>query len=136
MAAALAGEDHVRSMSSRRVSSFRSGSKRSWALTSFKEVWTGQGDVFLKSGRANDEEELKWVAIKRLPTFDRLRKGMLKQVLEDGKVNYEEVDVTNLGMEEKKNLMESMLKVVEEDNEQFLRRLRDRTDRCVSLSVV
>ena len=59
----------------------------------------------------NDEEELKWAAIERLPTFDRLRKGMLKQVLEDGKVNYEEVDVTNLRMEEKKNLMESVLKV-------------------------
>ncbi|KAL5568890.1 hypothetical protein UlMin_025465 [Ulmus minor] len=129
MAAALAGEDHVRSMSSRRVSSFRSGSKRSWASTSFREVWTGQGEVFQRSGRENDEEELKWAAIERLPTFDRLRKGMLKQVLDDGKVNYEEVDVTNLGMEEKKNLMESMLKVVEEDNEQFLRRLRDRTDR-------
>ena len=67
--------------------------------------------MFLKSGRANDEEELNWAAIERLPTFDRLRKGMLKQVLEDGKVNYEEVDVTNLRMEEKKNLMESVLKV-------------------------
>ena len=81
--------------------------------------------MFLKSGRENDEEELKWAAIERLPTFDKLRKGMLKQVLEDGKVNYEEVDVTNLRMEEKKNLIESMLKVVEEDNEQFLRRLRE-----------
>ncbi|KAM4108793.1 hypothetical protein ACB094_03G072200 [Castanea mollissima] len=32
-------------------------------------------------------------------------------------------------MQDKKLLMESFLKVAEEDNEKFLRRLRDRTDR-------
>ncbi|XP_050243453.1 ABC transporter G family member 34-like [Quercus robur] len=62
-------------------------------------------------------------------TYDRLRKGMLTQVLDNGKVVHDEVDVTNLGMQDKKLLMESILKVTEEDNEKFLRRLRDRTDR-------
>ncbi|KAF3943654.1 hypothetical protein CMV_029807 [Castanea mollissima] len=78
-----------------------------------------------------DEEELRWAAIERLPTYDRLRKGtpMLTQVLANGKVVHDEVDVTNLGMQDKKLLMESFLKVAEEDNEKFLRRLRDRTDR-------
>lgn len=128
MAAALAGDELVRSMSSRRAS-FRSGSKGNWASTSFREVWTGQPDVFQKSGREDDEEELKWAALERLPTYDRLRKGFLKQVLDNGRVGYEEVDVTNLQMQDKKHLMESILKVVEEDNEKFLRRLRERTDR-------
>ncbi|KAL5545906.1 hypothetical protein UlMin_005593 [Ulmus minor] len=54
---------------------------------------------------------------------------MLRQVLDNGRVVHDEVDVTNLGMQDKKQLMESILKVVEEDNEKFLRRLRDRTDR-------
>ncbi|KAH7553398.1 hypothetical protein JRO89_XS12G0007300 [Xanthoceras sorbifolium] len=56
-------------------------------------------------------------------------KVVLRQVLDNGKVVHGEVDVTNLGMQDKKQLMESILKVVEEDNEKFLRRLRDRTDR-------
>ncbi|KAI6697885.1 hypothetical protein NL676_018004 [Syzygium grande] len=127
MASALAGDDLARSTSSRR--SWASGSHRSWASTSFREVWNAPPDVFARSGRQDDEEELRWAAIERLPTYDRLRKGMLKQVLETGRVVQHEVDVTNLGMQDKKQLMESILKVAEEDNERFLRRLRDRTDR-------
>ncbi|RVW88033.1 Pleiotropic drug resistance protein 2 [Vitis vinifera] len=88
------------------------------------------GDDLARSSRKeDDEEELKWAAIERLPTFERLRKGMLKQVLDDGKVVHEEVDFTNLGMQERKHHIESILKVVEEDNEKFLLRLRERTDR-------
>jgi uncharacterized membrane protein len=67
--------------------------------------------------------------VRATPTYDRLRKGFLKQVLDNGRVGYEEVDVTNLQMQDRKHLMESILKVVEEDNEKFLRRLRERTDR-------
>lgn len=124
MASALAGDDLARSTSSR----------RSWASASFREVWTAPPDVFNRSGREDEEEELRWAAIERLPTFDRLRKGVLTQVLDNGRVVHGEVDVTKLGMQDKKQLMESILKVVEDDNEKFLRRLRDRTDRSASLS--
>jgi hypothetical protein len=65
MAASLAGDELVRSMSSRRAS-FRSASKGNWASTSFREVWSGQPDVFQKSGREDDEEELMWAALERL----------------------------------------------------------------------
>ncbi|XP_050121835.1 pleiotropic drug resistance protein 2-like isoform X1 [Malus sylvestris] len=126
MAAALAGDDLARSTSQR---SWGSGSKRSWASTSFREVWQAPPDVFNRSGRQDEEEELRWAAIERLPTYDRLKRGMLRQVLDSGKVVTDEVDVTRLGMQDKKQLMESILKVVEDDNEKFLRRLRDRTDR-------
>ena len=54
---------------------------------------------------------------------------MLKQVLDNGRIGYEEIDVTNLGVQDKKHLIESLLKVAEEDNEKLLRRIRDRTDR-------
>ncbi|KAM4078556.1 hypothetical protein ACB094_09G046900 [Castanea mollissima] len=117
MAVALPGDEVTRSTSSRR---------------SFREVWTTPGpDVFCRSSggsKGEDEEELKWAALERLPTYDRLRKGMLRQVVGSGKV-VQEVDVTNLGIQDKKRLMESILKVAEEDNEKFLRRLRNRTDR-------
>lgn len=120
MASALAGDDLARSTSSR----------RSWRSTSFREVWAPPPDVFNRSGRQeNDEEELRWAAIERLPTYDRLRKGMLSQVLDNGRVVQNEVDVAHLGIQDKKQLMESILKVAEEDNEKFLRRLRNRTDR-------
>ncbi|KAJ0102720.1 hypothetical protein Patl1_05926 [Pistacia atlantica] len=133
MATALAGDDLAREFSnrsmSRRMSLTSSASKRGWASASIREVWNNPTDVFQKSGREEDEEELKWAAIERLPTYNRLTKGLLRQVLDDGKINYEEVDVTNLGMHDKKHLMESILKVVEDDNEKFLLRLRERTDR-------
>ncbi|KAG5553360.1 hypothetical protein RHGRI_011287 [Rhododendron griersonianum] len=133
--AALSRDDLTRSSSSRR--SFASGSRRSWASTSFREAWQGQLDVFgramSRSGRQDEEEELRWAAIERLPTYDRLRKGMLNRVLDDGKIVQGEVDVTKLGNQEKKLLMDSVLKTAEEDNERFLQRLRDRTDRMTLL---
>ncbi|XP_010244008.1 PREDICTED: pleiotropic drug resistance protein 2-like isoform X2 [Nelumbo nucifera] len=120
MASALAGDDLVRSSSSR----------RSWGSTSFREVWSAPPDVFSRSGRhGDDEEELKWAAIERLPTYDRLRRGMLTQVLDNGRVVRNEVDITKLGVDDKKLLMDSILKVVEDDNEKLLLRLRERTDR-------
>ncbi|KAI6669865.1 hypothetical protein NL676_004750 [Syzygium grande] len=119
-AAALAGDDLMRQTSSRR-------SSRS---VSVREMWTAP-DVFQRSIRqvVDDEEELRWAAIERLPTYDRMRKGILTQVRSNGRLVHDEVDVTKLGAQDKKVLMESILKVVEEDNEKFLRRLRDRTDR-------
>lgn len=76
-----------------------------------------------------EEEELRWAAIERLPTYERMRKGIIRQVMENGRVVEEVVDVTTMGFMERKELMERMVKVVEEDNEKFLRRMRERTDR-------
>ncbi|KAJ9181423.1 hypothetical protein P3X46_009555 [Hevea brasiliensis] len=117
MAAVIAGDDLARSSTGSRRSF---GSRRSWT----------QPDVFNRCmRREEDEEELRWAAIERLPTYDRMRKGMLRQVLDNGKVIQNEVDIRNLGMEDKKQLMDSILKDAEGDNEKFLRRLRDRIDR-------
>ena len=99
------------------------------ASGSIREAWNANENVFSRSERQDDEEELRWASIERLPTYDRLRKGVMKQVLENGRVVHDEIDVTNLGMQDKKQLMESILKIVEEDNEKFLTRLRLRTDR-------
>ncbi|KAM6595315.1 hypothetical protein CsatA_005839 [Cannabis sativa] len=122
MAASLAGDDLSRQTSSR----------RSWRSGSVREMWNAP-DVFQRSARQmtveEDEEELRWAAIERLPTYDRMRRGMLSQVMSNGKMRSEEVDVTKLGSQDKKLLMESILRVVEEDNEKFLKRLRARSDR-------
>ena len=115
-----AGDEHRNSASSHRSS--LSGS--------FREMWQPQPDVFSQSSRRmDDEEELRWAAIERLPTLERLTKGVMKQVLDDGKVVSREIDVTRIEYSTRKQLMNSMLKVVEVDNEKFLMRLRQRMDR-------
>ena len=120
MASAFADDDlSARSMSNGRGS----GSSR------FREILQSSPEVFDRSQRHDTEEDLMWAAIEQLPMYDRLTKGMLRKVADNGKVVLDEVDVTKLGEQHKKQLMESILKVVEEDNENFLRRLRDRTDR-------
>lgn len=134
MATVLAEDDLARTLSNARSmsqkGSLTSRSKRSRASGSFGEAWSNPGDVFARNGREEEEEEdLKWAAIERLPTYDRVRKTMLKQVFDDGRVGYEEVDVQDIGVRDRKNLLESVLKFVEEDNEKFLSRLRERTDK-------
>lgn len=116
MAAGIGGEEMGRRASSSRRSS---------------EIWYSPGDVFSGSGRMEEEEdeEVRWAAMERLPTYDRMRKVILRQVLENGSVINEERKATDLGFRERKRLIESMLKVIEEDNEKFLRRIRERSDR-------
>ncbi|KDP36995.1 hypothetical protein JCGZ_06051 [Jatropha curcas] len=84
-------------------------------------------DVFSRSSRDEDDEEaLKWAALEKLPTYDRLRKGIL---LSASKGVASEIDVDNLGFQERKLLLERLIKVAEEDNEKFLLKLKNRIDR-------
>ncbi|KAL3840932.1 hypothetical protein ACJIZ3_025523 [Penstemon smallii] len=73
----------------------------------------------------DDEEALKWAALERLPTYDRLTKGLL--LGSNGGTN--EIDIRNLGFQERKDLLQRLLKVADEDNEKFLLKLRERIDR-------
>ncbi|KAI9153582.1 hypothetical protein LWI28_013428 [Acer negundo] len=114
MAAALTGDDLARSLSSR-------------------EAWNEPSGVFKQSEREDDEEVQRWVAYERLPTYDRLKKGVLWKILDYGEVVHDEVDVTKLSIQDKKQLKDSILKGLEEDNDKFLRRLRDRIDRMTLL---
>ena len=90
-------------------------------------IWRDTGfNVFSRSLREEDDEEaLKWAAIERLPTYSRVRKGLL--TTSNGETS--EVDIPKLGYEERKNLMERLIKDTEEDNESFLLKLRQRLDR-------
>lgn len=87
-------------------------------------IWrTRSANIFLQSSRGeDDEEDLKWASLEKLPTFDRLRKGLLKDT-------HELVDVENLGFQERKNLIERLVRIADEDNEQFLLKLKGRLDR-------
>ncbi|XP_057422907.1 pleiotropic drug resistance protein 1-like isoform X2 [Lotus japonicus] len=82
-------------------------------------------DIFSTSEREDDEEALKWAAIERLPTYLRIRRSILNNP--EGKGI--EVDIKQLGITERKILLERLVKIAEDDNEKFLLKLRERIDR-------
>ncbi|XP_073136046.1 pleiotropic drug resistance protein 1-like [Henckelia pumila] len=115
--------DIYKASSSLRASGRQAGS--SFRVNS-SNVWRNTGiEVFSRSSRDEDDEEaLKWAALEKLPTFDRLRKGLLL-----GSKGANEIDVQNLGFADKRNLVDRLVNTVDEDNEKFLLKLRNRIDR-------
>ncbi|KAA8525358.1 hypothetical protein F0562_007224 [Nyssa sinensis] len=97
------------------------------ARLSSSNIWRNSAmEVFSRSSREEDDEEaLKWAALEKLPTYLRIRRGILTE--EEGKTR--EIDIKNLGLLERKNLLERLMKVAEEDNEKFLLKLKERIDR-------
>jgi hypothetical protein len=89
--------------------------------------------VFHRSVDDDDEENLKWAALEKLPTYDRVRRAIIRHVV-DGDEEREggnkfvsnEVDISKLSLRDRKVLLDQIFRVVEEDNERFLNRLRDR----------
>ncbi|XP_019254763.1 PREDICTED: pleiotropic drug resistance protein 3-like [Nicotiana attenuata] len=74
---------------------------------------------------------LAWAAIERLPTFDRLRSSVFEEINGD-EVNGKSTrvaDVTKLGALERHAFTEKMIKHIEHDNLQLLRKIRKRIDK-------
>lgn len=112
-----------------------SASRRSWlssGAASISRSLRDPDDPFRKSaasrGDDGDEENLRWAALEKLPTYDRMRRGIIRKVLDDGKHAPDEVDIFNLNPRDGRELMDRVFKAVEDDNERFLRRFRDRLD--------
>ena len=97
-------------------------------------IWRSGGvEAYSKSsGDEDDEEALKWAALEKLPTFNRLKKGLL--TTQEGETS--EIDIHHLGLHERKILIDRLLKIPEEDNEKFLLQLRNRIDRYILLLVL
>ncbi|OMP00183.1 pleiotropic drug resistance protein 1-like protein [Corchorus olitorius] len=72
-----------------------------------------------------DEDALKWAALERLPTFDRVKKGLLL----GSRGRTSEIDVKRLDLHDRNKIMERLVKDTEEENEKFLLKLRNRIDR-------
>ncbi|KAI4337356.1 hypothetical protein L6164_015784 [Bauhinia variegata] len=101
-----------------RVASARIGSSSIWR-SSAVDVFSGS------SRRDDDEEDLMWAAIEKLPTYLRMTRGILAEAEGESK----EIDIYKLGPLQRKNIVERLVKIAEEDNEKFLLKLRDRIDR-------
>lgn len=122
------GTDIYKASSSIRLGSLRAPSGRTSSLISTSNsLWRNTSmDAFSRSSREEDDEEaLKWASLEKLPTFDRLKKGLLFG--STGPSN--EIDIDNLGFEQRKHLVDRLVKVADEDNEKFLLKLRRRIDR-------
>ncbi|KAH7652106.1 Sulfate-transporting ATPase protein [Dioscorea alata] len=72
-----------------------------------------------------DDEALKWAALEKLPTYDRVRRGILTG--KEGETI--EVDIRSLGLNDRRSLIERLVRVAEEDNEKFLLKLKNRMER-------
>ncbi|KAE8693681.1 ABC transporter G family member 37 [Hibiscus syriacus] len=98
-------------------------------------------DLAVSSFRANndDDVELQWAAIQRLPTFERLRTSFFdhellndtSKVEEDIKVDRKRkvINVTELGALERRFFIEKLITKIEEDNLRLLKKLKERIDR-------
>uniref|UniRef100_A0A2N9EB47 ABC transporter domain-containing protein n=1 Tax=Fagus sylvatica TaxID=28930 RepID=A0A2N9EB47_FAGSY len=104
-------------------SSFKLSSSSIWRDTTM--------EVFSKSSHEDDDDEeaLKWAALEKLPTYNRLKKGIL--TTPQGQAS--EIDIHHLGIKERKSLIERLVKVPEEDHENFLYKLKDRFERMTLL---
>jgi hypothetical protein len=93
---------------------------RSFRLSGSSSAWRNDAmEVFSRTSREDDDQEaLKWAALEKLPTYSSTPQG-----------DTTEVDVRHLGLNERKCLMERLVKVPEKDHEKFLLKLKNRVDR-------
>ncbi|XP_045801854.1 ABC transporter G family member 36 [Trifolium pratense] len=111
----------------------RSLSRSSWRM---EEVFASGRYSRRTSNVDEDEEALKWAAIEKLPTYDRLRTSILQTYAEEygdqdhpNRVQHKEVDVRKLDVNERQKFIDKIFKVAEEDNEKYLSKFRNRIDK-------
>ncbi|KAK1396864.1 ABC transporter G family member 32 like [Heracleum sosnowskyi] len=89
-------------------------------------MWNSSESVsvsFRESG--DDEEALQWAALERLPTYNRVRKGVFKNIVGE----LIEIDVQKLELEERKVVLNRLVESVDDDWERFFLRIRQRFDK-------
>nr|XP_043615513.1 ABC transporter G family member 35-like [Erigeron canadensis] len=128
----------VRRTTSRTMS--RNRSSASWRMEDVFTAGSG-GSYNRRSSRHSeeDEEALRWAALEKLPTYDRLRTTIMKSYMtedDDDHHNYQkqnvmhkEIDVRKLDPNDKQQFIDRIFKVAEEDNEKFLMKFRNRIDK-------
>ncbi|PKU71423.1 ABC transporter G family member 38-like [Dendrobium catenatum] len=90
--------------------------------------------------RAMEEEALRWAALEKLSTYDRLRTGFIRRALDSYEAScqdvrsrtyykYQAVDVANLGLAERQEFIARIFREAEEDIDTFPKKLRDRIDK-------
>lgn len=93
-------------------------------------MWNSTGSSFSRSNSFResdneDEEALRWAALERLPTYNRVRRGIFRNTEGD----FSEVDVGSLELQEQKLVIDRLVNAVDAvDTERFFERMRRRFD--------
>ena len=105
----------------------RSISRSSWKM---EEVFASGRYSRRTSHVEEDEEALKWAAIEKLPTYDRLRTSIIQTFAEGDQTGvHKEIDVRKLDVNDRQQIIDKIFRVAEEDNEKFLKKFRNRIDK-------
>ncbi|XP_073289703.1 ABC transporter G family member 32-like [Primulina huaijiensis] len=92
-------------------------------------MWNSAENIAARSASfredGDDEEALRWAALERLPTYDRVRLGIFRNVVGDSK----EVEVHKLESQEQNVILDRLINSVDSDWEKFFTRVRRRFDR-------
>ncbi|XP_052143846.1 ABC transporter G family member 40 isoform X1 [Oryza glaberrima] len=120
-----------------------SGRSPSWGSAisqSFRQVEAEDPFRRAQSMRGHDEEEdLRWAALEKLPTYDRMRRGVVRSaLLRDGDDDHKDdddagtgkaVELVDIGRLATGDAARALVeRLLQDDSERFLRRLRDRID--------
>jgi hypothetical protein len=100
------------------------------ASSSLREALSSTSSLSLSlREQHNDEEvELKWAAIERLPTLDRLHTSLPLHAKANAN-GLEPVDVRSMGAAERRELVHTLIADIHKDNLRLLRHQRRRMDR-------
>lgn len=95
------------------------------------------GDTFSRPSNADtvqeDEEELLWAALGRLPTQKRTNMALMRRsASEAGEERTETIDVSRLSRSRREQVVRKALATSEQDNFRLLSGIKERLDRCVS----
>jgi hypothetical protein len=102
------------------------------ALSSTSSLSRLSLSLSLREQHHDEEGELKWAAIERLPTLDRLHTSLplhAKANAGDGAHLLEPVDVRTLGAADRRELVHNLIADIHKDNLRLLRYQRRRMDR-------
>ncbi|KAK1422488.1 hypothetical protein QVD17_25633 [Tagetes erecta] len=139
-------EEHNMSMSQslgRSISRGISIVAGSWPV---EDVFASGGSGRRSRNSVEDEEALRWAALEKLPTYNRLRTTIFKSYNVPSNDDDKEkimsseqmlLDVRDLDPKALQTFIDTIFKVAEEDNEIFLRKFKDRVDKVgISLPTV
>lgn len=97
-------------------------------------MWNSAENLSVRSASfredEDDEEALRWAALERLPTYNRVRKGIFRNVLGDRM----EIEVDQLQLQERKVVLDRLVNSADDDWEKFFDRMRRRFDRFIFAS--
>ena len=103
--------------------------------SSLREALSCTSSLSLREQQHDEEGELKWAAIERMPTWDRLHTSLPLHAKANGNANangvrpLEPVDVRRLGAADRRELVHTLIADIHEDNLRLLRHQRRRMDR-------